>query len=84
MCVRETILTYSSFPSSLEIFTLATYYNGILRLLFRDFLVVQWLRLHLSTHGGVGLISGQRTKVPHALGCGQKITNFLYIVLPMG
>ena len=32
----------------------------------RDFLAVQWLRLHTSTAGGVGLIPGQGTKIPHA------------------
>ena len=33
-------------------------------------LVVQWLRLHTSSAGGVGLIPGQRTKIPH--GCGNQ------------
>ena len=27
-----------------------------------DFLVVQWIRLHASTAGGLGLISGQETR----------------------
>ena len=31
-------------------------------------LSVQWLRLHTSTPGGVGLILRQGTKVPHAAG----------------
>ena len=35
-------------------------------------LVVQWLRLHASTAGGGGSIPGQGTKIPHALGTGQK------------
>ena len=35
-------------------------------------LVVQWLRLHASTAGGGGSIPGQGTKIPHALGHGQK------------
>ena len=30
------------------------------------FLVVQWLRLHTSNAGGVGSISGQGIKIPHA------------------
>ena len=33
-------------------------------------LVVQWLRLHACSAGGVGLIPGQRTKIPH--GCGNQ------------
>ena len=35
---------------------------------FRDFLWVQWLRLCISTAGGVGLIPGRETKIPHAPG----------------
>ena len=35
-------------------------------------LVVQWLRLRTSTAGGVGLIPGGRTKIPHALWCAAK------------
>ena len=34
-------------------------------------LVVQWLGLHASTAGGIGLIPGQRTKTLHASRCGQ-------------
>ena len=30
-------------------------------------LVVQWLRLHVPSEGDMGLISGQRTKILHAL-----------------
>ena len=30
-------------------------------------LAVQWLRLHASTAGGVGLIPGWGTKIPHAM-----------------
>ena len=29
-------------------------------------LVVQWLRLHLPMHGGMGSIPGGRTKIPNA------------------
>ena len=36
-------------------------------------LVVQWLRLHASNAGGVGLIPGLGTKSPHAARCGQKV-----------
>ena len=35
-------------------------------------LVVQWLRLCVSTAEGECLIPGQRTKVLYASGCGQK------------
>ena len=35
-------------------------------------LVAQWLRFCASTIGGVGLIPGQGTKIPHATWCGQK------------
>ena len=35
-------------------------------------LVVQWLRLHESTAGGVGSIPGWGTKISHATQCGQK------------
>ena len=32
-------------------------------------LAVQWLRLRASTAGGMGLIPGQGTKIPHAARC---------------
>ena len=32
----------------------------------------QWLRLHASTAGGMGLISGQGTMIPLAVWCSQK------------
>ena len=35
-----------------------------------DFLAVQWLRLCASTAGGMGLIPGCRSKIPHAVQCG--------------
>ena len=35
-------------------------------------LVVQWLRLCVSTTGGTGSILGRGTKVLHAMWCGQK------------
>ena len=35
-------------------------------------LEVQWLRLCISTAGGMGLIPGQGTKIPRALLHGQK------------
>ena len=35
-------------------------------------LEVQWLRLHTSTAGGAGSISGWGTKIPYASQCGQK------------
>ena len=36
-------------------------------------LEVQWLRFCASNAGGMGLIPGQGTKIPHATGWGQKI-----------
>ena len=38
-------------------------------------LAVQWLRLHTSDAGGMGLISSAGTKIPHAMWCGQKKIN---------
>ena len=38
-------------------------------------LEVQWLRLHASSAGGMGLILGGRTKIPHASQHSQKIKN---------
>ena len=35
-------------------------------------LVVQWLALCASTAGGMGLIPGQGTKIPHARGAARK------------
>ena len=40
--------------------------------LLGTFLVVQWLRLHASTAGGMGSIPGWGTKMLHALQCGKK------------
>ena len=34
-------------------------------------LMVQWLRLHASIAGGMGLSPGQRTKTPHSVWCNQ-------------
>lgn len=34
--------------------------------------VAQWVRLHASNAGGVSLVSGGGTKIPHALQCNQK------------
>ena len=36
-------------------------------------LVVQWLRLHTSTAGGLGFLPGQETKIPQATWYGNKI-----------
>ena len=36
-------------------------------------LEVQWLRFCASNAGGMGLIPGQGTEVPHAAECGQKL-----------
>ena len=35
-------------------------------------LMIEWLRLHASNAGGAGSIPGQGTKIPHAMGHGQK------------
>ena len=35
-------------------------------------LVVQWLKLHASKAGGMGSIPGRGTKIPYAIGHGQK------------
>ena len=43
---------------------------------YRDFLVLQWLRIHTSTAEGSGLIPGQETEIPHVVWCGQKIFFF--------
>ena len=34
-------------------------------------LVIQWVRLYASTAGGMGLIPGWGTKIPHAMQCSQ-------------
>ena len=39
----------------------------------RTSLVVQQLRLHVSTAGGMGLISSGGTKIPHACGVARKL-----------
>ena len=46
---------------------------------FRDFPDGPVLRLQTSSTGGVGLISGQETKIPHALWCGQKTKKIFLI-----
>ena len=38
----------------------------------KDSLVVQWLGLQASIAGGMGLISGQWTKILHIVQCGKK------------
>ena len=43
-----------------------------LELIIGTSLVVQWLGLHTSNAGGVGLIPGHGTKIQHAVWCGQK------------
>ena len=42
---------------------------------FRTSLLAQWLRLHDSNAGGIGSVLGQVTKIPHAMGWGQKVKN---------
>ena len=42
--------------------------------------MVQWLRLHASTAGGLGLIHGWKTKILQATQCGQ-INNFIKILI---
>ena len=43
-----------------------------LKVNIRTSLTVQWLRLCVSTAGGMGLIPSWGTKIPHASRCGQK------------
>ena len=40
---------------------------------YRTSPVVQWLRLHASTAGAMSSIPRWRTKIPHAMWCGQEI-----------
>ena len=42
--------------------------------------VVQWLRLHASNAGGMGLIPGQGTKIPHATLFSQKNLKTIVII----
>ena len=44
-------------------------------LLLRTPLIVQWLRLQAFNTRGMGLITGQGTKIPHAVWRGQKYKN---------
>ena len=39
-------------------------------------LVVQWVRLCISTAGGMGSNPSQGIKIPHAIWCNQKLINF--------
>ena len=45
------------------------------------FLEVQWLRLCVSTAGGLGSIPGRGTKTPHAAWCGQKKKKIFFSAL---
>ena len=40
---------------------------SIINLVMRDFLVVQWLRLHAPNAGGLGSIPGQETKISNPM-----------------
>ena len=42
------------------------------KIVFATSLTVQWLRLCAYIAGGVGLIPGWGTNIPHAVRCGQK------------
>ena len=44
-------------------------------------LEVQCLGLHTSTAGGMGLIPGQETKIPHAMWHGQNIIIIIIIII---
>ena len=39
-------------------------------------MVVQWLRLRVSTAGGVGSIPGQGTKIPHIAGWTETLAGY--------
>ena len=43
-------------------------------------LVIQWLRLHVSTLGDRGSIPGQETKIPHALQCSQQLKKKIFFL----
>ena len=43
------------------------YVNRLLKFVLGTSLVAQWLRLHASTAGAVGLTPGWGTKIPHAM-----------------
>ena len=45
--------------------------------------MVQWLRLHTSSAGGVSLIHGLGTKLPNAAVCGQKFKkeNLIFLLV---
>ena len=49
---------------------------------FGTSLGVQWLRLHASTAGGVGLIPGRGTKIPHVAKHSQNKNNNNFKILP--
>ena len=44
-------------------------------------LVAQWLRLHTSSAGGMGSISGQRTKIPYAGQINKNLKTFYLKIL---
>ena len=43
--------------------------------------MVQWLRLHASTAGGMGLIPGRGTKISQAVWCGQEKKLIMIIII---
>ena len=51
---------------------MSNFYKSVLKKLGTS-LAVQWLKTPLPNAGGMGLIPGQGTKIPHVLECSQKL-----------
>ena len=49
----------------------------VLKFQIETYLVVQWLKLQVSSEAGASLIPGQGNEIPHAMPYGQKVKNKL-------
>ena len=47
----------------------------VLKFQIETYLVVQWLKLQVSSEAGASLIPGQGNEIPHAMPYGQKVKN---------
>ena len=56
--------------------------RGAGKQLYWDFLVIQWLGLHISPPADTGSIPGLGTKIPHAVCCRQKKKKIFISVTP--
>ena len=82
-------MTIYSFDVLLSQFELAccsmstSHYLCLKYLILGTSLMVQWLRLHTSSAGGVSLIHGLGTKLPNATVCGQKFKkeNLIFLLV---